>query len=171
MHSNYEAKKYLAVSALAEIDPTKPYGTELFNAIARLSVTVALEIVCLRENPPNKQIEILMIQRSIKDAAYPGEWHCPGAVKRPGETDLEVINRLNKKELKAEIISFDFVGNCEITEEVRGHFYDPVYLCQIKQTPETKGTWFPIDSLPESTVNHHRDSIIPMAIEFYTSKR
>ena len=61
--------------ALAKIDPRKPYGTTLFNAIARLTVSPAVETVCLRLNQTTKEVEVYLVQRARDDTAYPGEWH------------------------------------------------------------------------------------------------
>ena len=82
------------IRGLKQIDPSKPYTPELFDALALLIISVAIEAVCLRVNPQTKKIEVLLTQRSLKNTAYPGEWHCPGSILRRGEDIKDVFERL-----------------------------------------------------------------------------
>ena len=147
------------------VDPARPYGTELFNALARVTISVAVEAVCLRRNPTNEVIEVLLFQRSPHDTAYPNQWHCPGSVMRKMESEDDVLERLSESEFGAKIVSNAFTGRHNNPHEVRGHFLSLVYLCAIEG--DTKGAWFPVDQLPRDTVSHHRNSIIPIAVEYF----
>lgn len=158
-----EMEKSDLVRGLREIDPSKPYGTELFDALARLTVSVAVEAVCLRWNPGTTKIEVYMIQRAPDDTAYPGQWHCPGSVMRPGEEFKDALNRLEKKELGGNIASAQFVCLVNHPTEARGHFLSLVYSCILKDARTLRGKWFPVDQLPEKTVDCHRVRIIPAA--------
>ena len=150
---------------LAEVNPKESYGTALFDALTRLTVTVAVEAVCLRHT--TTEIEVFLVQRSPSETAYPGEWHCPGSATRPGEREKDVLDRLEKKEFGGKLLTRKFVGNCNIPEEARGHFFDPVYLCTLGEAEGLRGKWFPVNDLPEPTVGHHRNHIIPMAVEAF----
>lgn len=158
----YEALKKAAVQILSLIDPKKPKGTEFFNALARITVSVAVEAVCLRRNPSTSALEVLMIKR-LPNETYPNEWHCPGSIMRPGEEIEDVFTRLAEKEFKAEITSREFVNNLNNSKEIRGHCFSLVYFCTVRE--DARGTWHPVDRLPANTVDHHRDSIIPMVVE------
>lgn len=158
------------IQGLKEIDPTKPYGTELFDALARLTVSVAVEAVCLRLNPETDHVEVYMIQRSQDDTAYPGEWHCPGSVLRPTENINDVFNRLAKKEFGVGLKSWQFVDNVNHPTEARGHFFSLVYLCSLDEQSELKGRWIPVDQLPEKTVESHRKRIIPCALGTFVAE-
>lgn len=153
---------------LGEIDPSQPYGTDLFNALARLTVTVAIEAVCLRYNFITLNPEVYLVQRSPDDTAYPGEWHCPGSAMRPkNERFEEVLNRLAKKEFGTKLVSTRFVTNINpsLSEpEARGCFLSVVFLCVLEEKEGLRGKWFPVDNLPENTVKHHRKRIIPCAL-------
>lgn len=162
--NDYEETKKAAVAALKLIDPKKPYNTELFNAIARVSVSVVIEAVCLRRNPNTGKIEAYLVQRALNDVAYPGEWHCPGSVMRPGESEKDIFERLYKREAKIQPIRF--VENYNNPTEARGHFFSLIYLCRLES--EGQGKWYPIDALPEKTVEHHRE-IIPIAVRNFVS--
>jgi len=175
------------IEALKVVDPTKPYGTALFDALARVTVSVAIEAVCLRlqkeiapgvlcltskgfvatDDVQYGVIEVYMIQRSQDDTAYPGEWHCPGSVMRPGESFEDVLDRLAKKEFGADFVSAMFVANINpssLEPEARGHFLSIVYLCDLEEKEGLRGEWFPVNQLPEKTVEHHRKRIIPAAL-------
>ncbi len=149
---------------LGQINPKKPYGTKLFDALARLTVSVAVEAVCLRLNPQTKKAEVYLTQRSMEETAYPGEWHCPGSVFRLGEEDKDVFNRLAEREFGAGMSSARFVANVNHPTEARGHFLSLVYLCILYEHRELKGKWFSVNQLPEKTVECHRYRIIPAAV-------
>ena len=149
--------KRVAAFCLGLVEPG-PLGTELFDAIARHSVTLAVEAVCLRRG--QRGIEVLLTQRPLDDTAYPGEWHCPGSVLRPGEEFEDVFERLADREFRGLVSSWRFVGEMNNPEEARGHFVSRIYLVVPEGEPK-KGEWFTVDDLPKNTVDHHRDSIIP----------
>lgn len=155
------------IQGLREVDPSKPYGTELFNALARVTVSVAIEAVCLRLNLSTKKVEVYLVQRSPDDTAYPGQWHCPGSVMRPGESFEDVLERLAKKEFGANLIQSRFVANINPSPaepEDRGTFLSVVYICVLEEKEGLRGKWFPVNNLPEKTVESHRKRIIPCAL-------
>ena len=43
-------------------------------------------------------------------------------------------------------------------------FLSVIYLCT---ADGTAGTWFAVDTLPENTVDHHRDHVIPIAVKAF----
>jgi hypothetical protein len=167
MDDVYERAKRTAVEALKLIDPTRPYGTDFFNSVCRFSVTVSIEAVCLRRNTETGWLEVLLIKRRDDDSAYPGEWHCPGSAKRPGELDEHVFARLAQGEFCTQIIRKWFVERHDNPHEARGHFLHLVYLCEVEEG--AKGTWYPVVRLPEKTVDIHRDCVIPMAVQAFSS--
>lgn len=162
------------IEALGKIDPKQPYGTELFDALARLTVSVALEAVCLRARSTwieldgyLRWVEVYLVQRSQDDTAYPGEWHCPGSVMRPGESFEDIVARLEKREFDAGLKSWRFVANLNPSKfepEARGTFLSVVYLCELEEKEALCGKWFPVNNLPANTVHGHRDRIIPCAL-------
>lgn len=158
------------VKALKDVDIAQPYGTELFDALARLTVSVAIEAVCLRYNSAIKKVEVYLIQRSQNDTAYPGEWHCPGSVMRPKEIVDDVFTRLSKKEFGTDIPSKQFVCNVNHPTEARGHFLSIVYLCFLEEKLDLRGKWFLLDKLPEKTVESHRLRIIPAAVGAFVAE-
>ncbi len=163
----------LLFDELAKITPAQPYGTALFDALARLTISVAVEAVCLRlqrylpEIPKYPEVQVYLIQRSPDDTAYPGEWHCPGSVMRPGEDFEDVVARLVKKEFDNADLRWRFVANINPSKgepEVRGTFLSMVFLCVLEDKEGLRGKWFPVNSLPQKTVGGHRTRIIPCAL-------
>jgi len=149
---------------LGQIEPKKPYGVELFDALARLTITVAVEAVCLKRDA-HEQVQVYLVQRAQDDTAYPGQWHCPGSAMRPGEEIQDVIKRLEKKEFDLPLLSSLFVENFNHPGEERGHFFSLIYLCSMGEKEGMRGKWFPIDGLPEKMVEHHRQAIIPIGVK------
>ncbi len=160
--------KRIVVWLLVFINPKKPYGTALFNELVRLTGMVSIEAVCLRKNPDSLQLEVYLIQRSINEVAYPGQWHCPGSIYRPEETDEDVFDRLAKTEFFASFISKKFVSNLRWKEE-RGDVFSTIWICALAESEDIlkRGKWFPIDHLPDKIVGCHREKIIPIAVKAF----
>ncbi|TSC95185.1 MAG: hypothetical protein CEN87_197 [Parcubacteria group bacterium Licking1014_1] len=158
------------VRGLREIDSLQPYGTELFDALALVTVSVAVEAVCLRLNLLTQKVEVYMTQRSQSDSAYFGQWHCPGSVMRPRENIRDVFNRLAEKEFGSNISSYRFVANVNHPYEDRGHFLSIVYLCVLEEKEELRGKWFLVNNLPKKTVETHAKRIIPVAIGAFVAE-
>lgn len=159
------------------------YGTPLFDALTRLTWTIAMEAVWLRER--GGQLEVYLRQRSPTDTAYPKQWHCPGAAWRVGEgkaardedMDIEKVvgQRLAKGEFGVEsgFSKLTFVKNFPNPNEARGPFLSVIYLVELEDEGKVgkTGGWFPVDKLPEKTVYHHALTIIPAAVEFWCVTR
>lgn len=160
-----EDAKRAAAFCLNQVGPG-PLGTELFDAIARHSVTTAVEAVCLRRGEGGR-VEVLLTQRPPDDTAYPSEWHCPGSVLRPGETYGDVFARLAEREFEGLVASWRLVGEINNPEESRGHFIGRVYVVTAEGEPK-KGRWFPVDDLPEVIVDQHRKGVIPCAVKAFS---
>src|SRR3989338_5641250 len=90
--------KRMIIWLLRWVDPAKPYGAPLFNAFARLTVSVAVEAVCLRKKLGTGEFEVYLTKRSLDETAYPGQWHIPGTVMRPMEDLEDAFARLGAKE-------------------------------------------------------------------------
>ncbi len=145
----------------------KPLGSRLFEAIARLSVNVAFEAVCLRHSKKTKAVEVFMLQRKPHES-FAGQWHCPGAVFRPGEKPKDVVRRFASREFGTAITS-DFKCHGTIFAlEPRGWFLSLVYLVQCKKIPTHQGRWWNIKNLPKNTVSHHAKNIIPAAVKAFS---
>ena len=144
----------------------KPLGSRLFEAIARLSVNVAFEAVCLRSNNKTKAVEVFMLKRGIHES-FPGQWHIPGAVFRPDEQPKDVARRLSSREFKTTITS-DFKCHDSIfISDPRGWFLSMVYLIKCKGAPNSEGHWWDVKHLPKNTIQHHRKYVIPAAVKAF----
>ncbi len=136
----------------------------LFEAIAKLGISVALEAVLFRTK--GEHVEVFMTKRG-KDESFPGQWHCPGSIFRPGEFPRNVVARLAEKEFEAKIsLESDCVADLFI-KEMRGWFLSRVYLVSAEGKPTSKGKWFSVTKLPEDTVAHHKNFVIPKALKEY----
>lgn len=153
-----EVRKKL-ILYLSLLDATQPYGTELYNAISRVTVRVAIEAISLRIQ--NGRYYVLMTQRG-QDESYPGQWHCPGSVIRSGDTVDDVRQRLSN-EFGCTIKALQEVCGFNNPNEKTGHAFCWIHLCELSGTT-SNGTWFLVDDLPEKTIIHHRKIVIPKAL-------
>lgn len=162
---NYDVLKDTLALGLEMIDPHRPYDPRLFGALCRLTTTVAVEAVAFQVNPCTGIVSVLLIQRAKDEPVDPGNWHCPGSAKRPGESDDDVINRLARSEfgLPGDELGRQYVDRWTNPNEARGHFEHIIYLVEVVKP--ANGAWFPVDLLPEETTPHHQTEIIPRALE------
>lgn len=148
------------------------YGTPLYNALARLGLNLAMEAVALRVNCKTGKIEVYLRQRTSKEV-YPLQWHAPGSVMRADENSdnwRTVANRLSN-EFGTKIVSYEEIGELP-TKEERGPFLSKIFLVQLEGDPreDDRHYWCPVDDLPHTTVDHHEEHIIPLAVMKYAVK-
>ncbi len=156
--------KKILVWLLGFVNPRQPYGTELFNALARVVPFMGLEAVCLR-CAPNGNIEVYLVQRALDDKDYPGQpWHAPGSILRTDETFDNVFARLEIREFGCCLLTKCQVVVLNNPEEPRGHAVSLVHLCIMEDGVVGHGSWFPVDALPKPTIPWHRDHVIPAAV-------
>jgi len=93
----------------------------LFRAVARLSITVAVEAVALRVVKGNK-LQVFLRRRDFDNPNYPGQWHIPDNIMLPGEEIEDVLFRLHD-EFGSEVSILKFVGNFNNTQERCDHFF------------------------------------------------
>jgi len=148
-----------AIESLAHIDPKKPMGKELFDAVARISISVAIETVALRKNNNNGKIEVFLTKR-LKNETHPGMFHIPGTILRPRETYEKAIRRIEYKEFKCQIVSYRFINIFNNIDELRGHTLQLIYICSIENI--NSKNWFSISNLPKSIISYHGDIVIPI---------
>lgn len=146
-----------AANALNKVPKGDSLGTFLFEAISRLTISVAIETVALKRE--NEEIKVLLRKRLLpEERAYHGMWHCPGTILRSGEEIKDAFSRLQKKEYKTifegEPIFVDFLNH---PDEKRGHFLQLIFLVKADKTIE--GEWFPINKLPKGIIEQHRQLI------------
>jgi len=166
-----EFKKVLA-QMLVRIDPHKPFGTPLFNAIARVSVGMSFEGVLFRLL--GGKLEVYLRQRSQDETAFPGEWHVPGSFFRPGEKARDVADRL-ASEFGTGISHFTWVGQTPFPEDERGSGMSQIHLVEMWRDDNLRlddhHGWFWVEELPAATVHSHRDFVIPIALEVFRRRR
>ena len=135
-----------------------------FETIAKLSVSVAFEAVCLRQNKKSGKIEIYLRQREPHES-YTGQWHCPGSVFRTGEypkTCSGAWRAMNLKRTLPLLVPWENF----LSRTSGAGFFAKIYLVKCKEAPQS-GKWWPVDKLPQNTVAGHRERIIPLALKAF----
>ena len=152
---------------MAKIDPFQPLGAELFNAIFRVSVGIAIETVAIRRNSETGKVEVFLTWRNETAPTYKNTWHVPGSYMRPGETIKKTIERIARDEFKCSIKVIKDAGWKDNPTEERGSCVHLVFLVGIGEPKN--GKWFPVNELPSETIEHHRHVVIPIAVEAFKS--
>jgi len=165
-----DALREFAAEILNLVPSDKPYKTALFDAINKKQPTFAMEGVLLRENPDGGALEVYLTQRSMVDTAYPGEFHCPGSGLRNKETWQKDAERVAHSEYKVPIKKVTVLFETGFFyDEARGWYWSVPCLVELEAEPAV-GKWYPVDRLPENTVAHHRDDIIPAVVRYWRNR-
>ena len=165
-----DAWRRFAAKVLNLVPADKPYGTELFDALNLKQPTFAFEGVLLREHPDTGELEVYLTQRSMQDTAYPGEFHCPGSGLRNKEDWQAVAARLARNEFKVAIKNVTVLYETGFFYgEARGWYWSLPCLVELEGEPAV-GKWYPVTQLPEKTVDHHREDIIPAVVRYWRNR-
>jgi len=158
--------KEQAAKLLNQVPQGEPLGTELFNAISNHSIGIAFEGVCFKAI--NGKIYVYLTMRP-KEEAYGGLWHVPGTFFRPMEDETDVAKRLCQKEYGEKFSSFHFCEDLFLPELRGGMYLARIYIIEFpgEPKPRVEGRWFNVNDLPENIVEHHRYSIIPIALNYF----
>lgn len=160
---NDERKKML-IELLGEVDPGKPLGTELFNALARISVNVAHEAVALRRY--GGEVEVYLVQRDASETVDPKRWYCPGSFVRSGERKEDTLRRIAAREFHGSLMDFRIFHEDEFWDP-RGWCISRWTLVSVDLNPEARGSWFPVSALPAPMVEYHASHVIPLAVKVF----
>ena len=154
---------------LADLEPGR-IPLDLFNAMARLTVTPVVEIAPLYNNVG--VLSVLLCKRPEDDPLWPGQYHLPGTIvgaqDRPGGYSDAFSRILNGRLRDVQTTEPIFVGS-EIVKTARGAEIALIHWAEILVNPK-KDTLFPVDELPSDMIEGHPNFIL-MAIASYTAAR
>jgi hypothetical protein len=159
--SSEEYKNVLA-QLLERLNPYTPKGTKLCDAFMQNWTSVAFEGAAFSRTKDG--VKVYLRKRAPDETAYPDQWHVPGKIYRVGEHDHHVANRL-EEEFGTKIENFDFIGRKIISYESRGTVHSMIFWVELAGEPrlDDHHGWFLINDLPQVTVVHHKNVIIPAA--------
>ncbi|HCR55580.1 TPA: hypothetical protein DIV49_01275 [Candidatus Saccharibacteria bacterium] len=147
----------------------------IFWSVANLVTTPTMEVAPLRNTADG--LEIYLTQRPENDPHWPSGWHIPGTVIRSTDEEGSLASgfaRVLKDELGEGI---RYVGEpVQVTTKfwdvTRGRELDLVHYIEVEVIDDTKltGQFFPVNSLPESTLEHHK-IMIPEIVAAYEAAK
>jgi hypothetical protein len=159
-----------AASILNSVPSDKPYKMALFDALNKKQPTFAMEGVLIRESPVTGELEVYLTQRSMSETAYPGEFHAPGSGLRNKEDWKKAAERLARSEYKVPVKKVTVLfESCFFYDEARGWYCSVPCLIELDGEPIV-GKWYSVDHLPDKTVGHHRDDIIPAVVRYWRNR-
>ncbi len=145
---------------------------EVFNAVAEKVTTPTIDVVPLRIS--NGRMEVFMLRRPGDDPYWPGQWHVPGTVLRSTDKAGDFSSGLDrlfksKDETEGTITptSAPKYVTTKFWDVARGRELDTVHYVPVEATSDQlPGQFFPVDELPDDTIEHHK-IIIQEAAEAY----
>ena len=174
MDSNTIEYRQLLAAMLNRLNPAKPLGTELYQAVAKHSWNVYWESVAFRHNHKTGELEVFLIKRGDNDPDWQGYWHVPGTTLRPGDSSEDPKARI-AKEYGTPVILEDVgctgFGWHMMDVRSRGAGISFVFLTSLDEEPqidESRG-WFSVNNLPHPTVPAHVSEVIPHALAAFLS--
>jgi ADP-ribose pyrophosphatase YjhB (NUDIX family) len=166
MHALNRLYKWMVAGLLKPIRPDQPLGTPLFNSIARLSVSVGVDVIALRTTASGV-VEVFSMKRDCREKSAPGLWHIPGTILRPGEGYPAAFCRLETHELGVAIKHATSIDE-SFTRDERGWYLMKTFLVELTDNPPS-GSWFDVSRLPSDYYPFHRNHSIPAAVGGYLS--
>jgi hypothetical protein len=148
MENLSDEDQFLLIKLLNRCVPGK-LNLEVFSAIARLTVSPAIEIVPLRKT--ENGIEVLLTERPAHDPIWASKLHTPGTILRPTDDNLsEGFKRIFNGELGIDAQTTNFVG-VSFGRSIRGPGVGLEYWAELKTVPKI-GKFYNIDTLPENYI-------------------
>ena len=150
---------------------------EIFLAVAELVTTPTMEVAPLRTNEQG-QTEVLLVQRPADDAHWPSGWHMPGTVIRSTDQEGSLdsgFHRILAGELEGQVRPLAnpvYVG-MKFWDVERGRELDQMHYIEVEadDIADMPGQFFTIDTLPDTTLGHHKVMIPEIMAAFEVNKR
>lgn len=144
---------------LSQLSPGK-LPLDVFNQVARLSVTPVVELVPLYRGN-NAGTQVFLLQRSADDALWAGMYHVPGSIvlstDQPGSF-AEALSRARSKLASYELSEPVFV-EAQLCKVARGMEVALVYAVELKDAPSNSSALFSQQDLPDNLIEGQRQFI------------
>lgn len=124
--------------------------SEVFEAVAKIAVYPAVELVVFRKN--SDLLEVLVTKRLDDDPVWPAMHHLPGTVLRPTDSSIDdAIKRLFDDELNgADVKSLQFTG-VFFNVYTRGKSIGLEYWLEVTGGLSV-GTFYDVEKLPNNFI-------------------
>jgi hypothetical protein len=151
-------------SLLAGLQPGK-LPLDVFNQIARLTVTPVVEVVPYFKGSDG-QAKVHLLQRSSDDPNWANMYHVPGTIvlasDNPGSFS-DALSRITNSKLAAyEPRAAEFVGT-QLCKVSRGMEVAIIFAAELRKSPD-KESLFDLSSLPAELIEG-QDAFIEMAFK------
>lgn len=147
-----------------------PY--EVFIQVARLVVLSIIEFVPFRLNAEN-EVEVLLLEREMDDAIWPGELHTPGTVVRPTDTEGKIylaFERILKDELLGTQVSEPHYVGSSLNKSKRGMEQAQIFWVEVLGHPKI-GKFYGVDNLPTEFMESQRKFVMQAQVSFMVAKK
>ena len=147
---------------LSSLEPGR-LPLDIFNEIARLTVTPVLELVPFYREPSSNKV--LLLQRSSKDALWPNMYHVPGTVLMATDQPGSFRDAIERACLKIKDCSYSnpiFVS-VKLYKVARGLEAAIIYATELTELPKNP-LLYNYQSIPENMIEGQAE-IIKTAFE------
>lgn len=148
--------QYICGYLLDRIPRGSKMNTYFHNALARHTVTIAIETILL-----SKDKKSVFLTKRKSGIAYENLWHFPGSILRTKENISDVFQRLSKDEYGVPIIKWRTIHQ-KYGEEKRGTFLFIINIIETEYNPSENiyAKWWQIDQLPENMITFQKNDYI-----------
>ncbi len=140
---------------LARVNNWSVIPHELFEALLKARVAVALEMVLIARDPEGGDAWVYMTRRPDNDPHYAGLLHVPGSILRPNEDIIDVARRLREKELGFRLPGRLVFVDLHMNHDTRGSCLGLIYLGDVGVLPVDRTNWHRVRDLDRSKLCIH----------------
>lgn len=157
------------ITGSVRVDGTLPYP--IFVAVSRAEVLTSIEVITLRRKSLTRELEVLLTLRDDSQDIWYGQLHSPGAMLRINDSQKYfgssnifegAFNRI-EEEIGASFTNAPQFVKMDMREGLRGEQLYFLYTAQIDDTKPHNGEFYPVNHLPENTIDFHVDMIMKAA--------
>lgn len=151
-----EAEAFVVLpSTLAQVNNWSVIPHDVFEALMKARVSVALEMVLIARDPDSGDAWVYMTRRPDNDRHYAGLLHVPGSILRPNEDVIDVARRLRDKEFGFSLPVHLMFVDLHMNHDTRGSCLGLIYLGDVGELPVDRTNWHRVRDLDRSTVCVH----------------
>jgi len=164
--SNLSKQETLTLVSLLGKCKSGQLGAEVFTAIARLTVSCAIEVVPLRSR--EGKVEVLLIERPKNDPLWANMVHTPGTVLRTMDNSLnDGFERIFKSELGVKRFNQPNFMGISFGHGARGASVGIEHWIELNSEPVV-GRFYDVNFLPHNFINEQRE-LLTRAIKAFTN--
>lgn len=132
---------------LARVSNWSHVPHDVFEALMKARVAVALELVLIARDPDGGDAWVYLTRRPDDDPHYAGLLHVPGSILRPNEDLRDVAHRLRNAEFGFPLPEAVRFVDLNMNHDTRGSCLGLIYLGDVGELPDDRTNWHRVRDL------------------------